>query len=55
MEPTIAQLRSDLERFTNLRAGIGDPRTRLILSEIIADIQASLSRLQNPELGFPDD
>jgi hypothetical protein len=37
MEPTIAKLRSDLERFKNLRAAITDPRTRLILSEIIAE------------------
>jgi hypothetical protein len=55
MEPTIAKLRSDLERFKNLRAAITDPRTRLILSEIIAEIQASLRHVQSPEGGSPDD
>jgi hypothetical protein len=49
----IAKLRSDLERFMNLRAGIADPRTRLILSEILAEIRASLRRLENPERGSP--
>jgi hypothetical protein len=54
MELTIAKLRSDLERFTKLRAVIADPRTVLILAEIITEIETSLRRLENPEGGGPD-
>jgi hypothetical protein len=45
MQSEADRLRTDLQRYKDLRAAIADERTRKVLSELIAEIEDGLRRL----------
>jgi hypothetical protein len=45
MQSEADRLRTDLQRYRNLRAAIADERARKVLSELITEIEDGLRRL----------